>query len=66
MEMKGRMMMDTKETIAVRKLTDDELNAVAAGANCAAGVHIATLPSDLRTSGPTNAWQDWMQSYFGV
>ena len=59
--------MDTKETIAVRKLTDDELNAVAAGANCAAGVHISKLyHPDLRTSGPTNAWQDWMQSYFGV
>ena len=58
--------MDTKETIAVRKLTDDELNAVAAGANCAAGVHIASSTIPSGTSGPTNAWQDWMQSYFGV
>jgi hypothetical protein len=59
------MMMDTKETIAARKLTDDELNAVAAGA-CAAGVHYNDATMTIRTSGPTNAWQDWMQSFFGV
>jgi hypothetical protein len=60
------MMMDTKETIEVRELTDEELKAVAAGTACATGAHYNQATMTTGTTGTTNAWQDWMQTYFSV
>ena len=58
-------MLNAKEAVTQRELSDVELNAVAGGKNCCAGAHYKQVTIEMR-SGRNDVIQEAMRTVFGL